>query len=513
MNTLQRSTLNMFSSAWGFIIPMLVNLITTPFLLKALGESAYGLQSLVAVVIGYLTFMDMGLDLPITKFLAEDRALKDNTSENHLLSTTFQLYLYIGVLGMITIIVLSKWLTHTVFTIPPDLSDQALIVFRLAGVGFLGSVGMSWGRAIAMGIQRFDITYSVSVVISVAGTLIGLGAVYAGFGIVGYVLVRTVITLLAGPIYFLLTRRLIPEFNFIRGLHRSTLIRVRSYIGYGTFNRVFSSLVSRLDQTLLGIWVGVGVAGIYSIPFLVTSSLGYMIAYMLGFIFPMASEMQSLGQMDRLRDIFVQSSRFVAALAGLIFIPFLILGGAFLKLWTPAIASQAEGVFRLLCIAGYLGCLTAILPNNIMVGFGKIRQFTIYGTIRAIIMAALCFFLIRPFGLIGAGYAILLTCIVDVIYFVFVLKRYLHIASISNFLLTAYLKPILLTAGIAVLSFILSTFATSWFGLILIAIIITTTFIFFGFVIGVFGDTEKQVLLELIRLIKRNKKYGRLNNR
>jgi len=66
---------------------MLVNVIATPFLLRGLGEAAYGLQTLVAVIIGYLTMMDMGLDLPIIKILSEDRAKNDIESENRMLSS------------------------------------------------------------------------------------------------------------------------------------------------------------------------------------------------------------------------------------------------------------------------------------------------------------------------------------------------------------------------------------------------------------------------------------------
>lgn len=503
MNTLKRSSVNMLSSAMGYILPMLVNLITTPLLLKALGETAYGLQSIVAVIIGYLAFMDMGLDLPITKFLAEDRARKDKLAENHLLSTTLQLYLYIGLGGMISIILLSNWLAQYVFKVPADMLTQAILVFKIAGIGFLGSVGMSWGRALAMGLQRFDITYTVSIVISTAGTLLGLGVVYAGYGVVGYVLTRMVITSLAGPAYFLLTRRLIPEFHFIKGINHSTLKRVSGFLGYGTFNRISSSLVSRLDQTLIGIWVGVAAAGIYAVPFLVMNSFGYMLAYMLGFIFPMASELQSLNQMDRLRDIFIRASQFIAALAGVIFIPLFILGDSFFKLWTPSIATQVSEVFRLLCIAGFVGTLTATLPNNIMVGLGKIRQFTIYMTIRSIVLAMSCFVFIRSLGLVGAGWALLFTCLVDIVWFCIVLLCYLKITSISNFLIKAYLKPIILTFGIAIISFLLSSFAATWLGLISVGIIIGLSFIFFGFVINVFGETEKRALREMIHVFKK----------
>jgi len=504
MNRLQRSSVNMLSSAAGYVVPMLVNLITTPFLLQALGEAAYGLQSLVAVVIGYLTFMDMGLDLPIIKLLAADRAHQDVDvdAENRLLSTTLQLYMGIGLVGMLIIILLADWFARSVFQMPANLMDQAIVVFRLAGIGFLGSVGLSWGRAVAMGLQRYDLTYSVSVIINTAGTLIGLGVVYAGYGVVGYVLSRTILTALSGPIYFLLTRRLLSGFRFRQGIDRATLQRVSSYLGYGTFNRIVSSLVSRIDQTLIGIWAGVAAAGIYAIPFLLVNSLGYMLAFMLGFIFPMASELQSLGQMDRLRDIFLRASQFIAALAGLIFIPLFILGEPFLVIWTPTIAVQAAGVLRLLALAGYIGTLTTALPNNMMVGLGKMREFTIYSTIRAMALGIFCFTFIRALGLEGAGWALLLTCIVDVIYFVIVLRHYLHISPLQLFR-DAYLKPVLLGVGFAGFVLLLRPFATSWIGLGVVGVVLGLVYLAAGFATSVFGDTEKRALVGLLRTVRK----------
>ena len=491
----------MLSSAAGYIIPMLVNLITTPLLLRGLGEAAYGLQSLVSVIIGYLTFMDMGLDLPVTKLLAEDRARKDVDAENCLLSTTLQLYAIIGLVGMFAIMFLADWFVRYIFKVPEGLVSQAVIVFRLAGIGFMGSVGMSWGRAVAMGLHRFDLNYSVSVVLSTAGTLIGLGAVYAGYGVVGYVLIRVIFTALAGPIYFILTRRLLPGFRFVLGVHKTTLRRVSGYVGYGAFNRVTSSLVSRLDQTLLGVWVGVAAAGIYSVPFMLMTSLGYMLAYMLGFIFPMASELQSLGQMDRLRDIFIRSSQFIAALAGLVFIPLFVLGDLFLTLWTPTIAVKASGVLRLLALAGYIGTLTATLPNNIMVGFGKMRQFTIYTTIRAAVLATSCFILIRQLGIEGAGWALLITCTVDVGYFIIFLKRYIQIAPVL-LLRKSYLKPVSLGVAFAGLTFLCRPFAISWIGLGAVGLGLLVIYITVGFLTKVFGESEKRALLVFYNLVK-----------
>jgi O-antigen/teichoic acid export membrane protein len=487
----------------GYIVPMAINFVTTPFLLKALGESAYGLQSMVAVIIGYMAFMDMGLDLPITKYLAEDRANKDKTSENNLLNTTIQLYLIIGFVGMMAIIALSKWLVTSVFKMPEDLMDQAIIVFRIAGVGFLGSVGLSWGRALTMGLQRFDITNSVTIVISSAGTLLGLAAVFAGYGVVGYILTRTIITLLAGPVYFFLSKRLLPDFSFNKGLDSSTLKRVRGFLGYGSLNRILSSLVSRLDQTLLGIWIGIAAAGIYAIPFLIMNSFNYMLSYMLGFIFPMASELKTLGMMDQLRNIFARSLKFITTMSGLTFIPTLILGDSFLKLWVPTISAQAISVLQLLCIAGYIVTIAASIPNNIMVGLGKIRQFTIYNIVRSFFLALFCFLFIRPMGLVGAGWALLASTTIDVIYFVVVVKVYIKIPSLSNFLREAIITPVLLTISIALITLILKPFATSWFGLFSIVVLIISISFPLGFLLGTFGDTEKRALQEIFLIFKK----------
>ena len=142
---LNRSVFNMASSTLGFIVPMAVTFITTPLLLHALGEAAYGIQVLAGIVVGYFTILDLGLDLPIVKFLAEDHAKKDVASANRLLSTTLQLYLVIGLIGAIVIFLFAEILARSVFRVPADQVVSAIWVFRIAGIGFVFSLLMTWG--------------------------------------------------------------------------------------------------------------------------------------------------------------------------------------------------------------------------------------------------------------------------------------------------------------------------------------------------------------------------------
>ena len=207
MNRLNRSSVNMLSSLFGYAVPMIISLVTTPIVLSQLGVESFGLISLVSVIIGYLSVMDMGLDLPITKYLAEDQAKADTKAGNLMLNNTLQLYFIIGVIGMLVIFFTAKIFAYQVFEIPDDLLSEAVTVFQLAGVGFLGSVAASWGRAISMGVQRFEIAYGISIITNIAGICLGLLLIYAGYGVVGFVLMRVLSSVFASIGYWMFARR------------------------------------------------------------------------------------------------------------------------------------------------------------------------------------------------------------------------------------------------------------------------------------------------------------------
>ena len=500
---LERSSVNVVASMVGYVVPMLVSLATTPVLLRWLGEAAFGLQSLVAVIIGYLTVMDMGLDLPIVKLLAEDHARGDASGEQRLLNTTLQLYACVGVVGLLVIVFAAEALAHSVFRVPPELQEEAVWVFRLAGAGFLASVFLSWGRAVTMGLQRFDLCYGVFVVTNVAGVGFGLAAVHAGRGVSGYVLVRVLVSLGGGLGYWWLAKRSLPHLRLRWDFDRGTLRRVARYVGYGTANRAIGSAVSRLDQTLIGVWWGVAAAGIYALPLMIVSSLGYMIAYMLGFLFPLASELHSLGQLDRLREILTKAMRFMAGLATMAFVPVAIFGDRFLELWVGGnVAEQASMALRLLAVAGYLGTLTVSLTNNVLIGIGNIRQFTMYATVRAVVLGIACVVCIRPLGLTGAGVGLLIATMVDACYFVIVLGRYFDM-SVPRVLKEAYLKALALGLALALIAVVSRRMVNSWSRLVMVVGVLEAGYVIAGYRIGVFCETERRALLGLWQVAPR----------
>ncbi len=203
MSRLRRSSINMFSSVAGWLVPALANFAVTPILLSGLGEESYGLQGLVNVVIGYFVLMELGMDIPIIRFLAQKRINADSEGQSLLLCTTLQLYCFIGLIGLIIIGLGSEFLARNVFIVPESLIEDAVLVFKLTGVGFFGSVVTLWGRAATNGLQRYDISNAILAAVTLVGVGTGLIAVLMGAGVIGYVVCRVAAMLLAQQLFLL----------------------------------------------------------------------------------------------------------------------------------------------------------------------------------------------------------------------------------------------------------------------------------------------------------------------
>ena len=80
---------------------MVVGLIYTPYMLRMLGQSEYGLYSLAASIIAYLTVLDLGFGNAIVRYTAKFRAEGKQREQEEMFGMFFVLYIGIGIIAMI----------------------------------------------------------------------------------------------------------------------------------------------------------------------------------------------------------------------------------------------------------------------------------------------------------------------------------------------------------------------------------------------------------------------------
>ena len=107
----------------GAILPMFVLILTVPLYLKILGDVRYGVLALVWLVLGYFSFLDMGLGRATSNHIAR---LKDATDQER--STIFWSAITVnsafGLLAALILWSIGSYLLTNVLKIPVALLLQ-----------------------------------------------------------------------------------------------------------------------------------------------------------------------------------------------------------------------------------------------------------------------------------------------------------------------------------------------------------------------------------------------------
>src|SRR5260370_4546741 len=109
----RNATLNLATEGWIF----LVLLVAMPKLVAFLGETSFGLFSLAWVAIGYLAFLDVGVNRAATKFASEHLAEQDHGSTHLIVRTALTANLVLGLAAGLAVILASPYLIHSIFKV------------------------------------------------------------------------------------------------------------------------------------------------------------------------------------------------------------------------------------------------------------------------------------------------------------------------------------------------------------------------------------------------------------
>lgn len=87
-------------------ITNIMGLVLTPYIIRSLGDSEYGLYILIGSIIGYISLLDLGLNNTIIRYVSKYRAEKNKKGEESFLATTMLIYAFISLVTVIIGVVL-----------------------------------------------------------------------------------------------------------------------------------------------------------------------------------------------------------------------------------------------------------------------------------------------------------------------------------------------------------------------------------------------------------------------
>jgi O-antigen/teichoic acid export membrane protein len=408
MDLKKRTIRNSVYSLAAFVWPISLSFIATPFVVHHLGQDKYGVLALVTSFIGFFAVLDFGVSPSLVKYVAEHHAKKDYPRVNQFFSSALLFYSAIGLIGAGLIIIAAFLFAPHLVKNSPELINITKIVFFIIAI----------------------VIYTV------------------------------LLSLLAAIAYVAIDKKLLPTLQVRIKPDPNSLKEMFGFSGYAFIASVSGVVIAELDRLILGFILGPKAVTYYVIPGNIAIKILGAVVAASTVIFPLTSELVARGDIDKLRNLYARSSRFIIILLTLGIVPLIVFAHRFLLFWLgPDFARTSGPTLQILLLTYFISSLH-VIPFLVAYGSGKPKYSAIYASCVAVLNIVLMFALIPHFQIIGAAYAYLFAVVPTTILFVLFIEKKLLSLDNGSFYLRLIGKLLVIAAVSLALSVFLKQFIT-----------------------------------------------------
>ncbi len=341
---------------------ILLGLLYTPYMLRMLGQNEYGLYSLVASVIAYLTLLDFGFGPTVVRYTAKYRAEGKVDEQYSLFGLFFVMYSIIGVVAFIAGLVLYfniDWMFDRTMT--PDDISQARIMIMLLLVNLAVTFPMSVFGSIITAYEDFVFQKLVIICRMLLSTAAIVALLYLGYKAVAMVVVQTVCNIcLLGVNFWFCRRKLGVKLHFAK--FKWSFIRellgfsVWVFLGDVMFKFYYSTGQFVLGATNGTVAISVFALGVTLMQMYIMFSSGVS-----GVLLPRLTSMVAKHSSDHeFADMFLRVGRIQFFIMSLIIGGFVVFGRSFISFW----AGPGYDDVYVICLTLFFTTLPPLIQNT-----------------------------------------------------------------------------------------------------------------------------------------------------
>ena len=489
-------------------------MLFTPFLLKMLGTSQYGVYQLSSQITAYLMLLDLGVGNAVIRYMAKYRTEDNKQKQREFLGIATVFYFIIAVItviiGIVLVIIFPKVFAVGLTTEEIKIGQKLLAVTMMTCAVTLGTSSFA---TTLMAYERFSFSKGMSIM----GVLLKVGisviVLLCGWKALGVVIVHFITNLVTRASYvgFVLFKlKVRPSFkNFDMSFIKETV----TYSSFVFLQMLATQINSMTDTILLGI-LAKGASAIIAVYGLGAQIIQYFKtigSHFTGVLMAGVVRLVEKGADSKaLQDEMVRIGRIILMMLGLVFTVFLVFGRQFVILWAGENYERSYYVTWAIMIPTMFTLVQSI-GTQILWAMNKHRNQAIIQLISALINVVLTAFLIRWKPLEGAviGSVIALT-IGDVVCMNIMFKKEIRIKLLGYYagLFKGILPSLAIAFAAGSLFKLLDMSRYGWIGFGANCMVAVAAY---GVCMITFGmnKSEKNMLLDIFRkittLLKRKK--------
>lgn len=317
------------------ILNTVVGLAYTPYMLRCLGQNEYGLYSLVASVIAYLTLLDFGFGNAIIRYTAKFRAQGKEQEQWEMFGMFLIVYSIIGIvafcggLGLYFNVERLFDRTMTIEEIAQARTMMLLLTFNLAFTFPLSIFG-----SIISAYENFVFQRIISIARIILSTAVLIMVLAIGYKAVALVVVQTVFNLLTLLInYFYCRYRL--KIHIIFGKFDWLFIKEISVYSFWIFlNAIMDKIYWGTGQFVLGSICGTVAVAVFSVAIMLEHMYMQFSTSIASVLLPKLTSMVAMNRSnDEISELFIKTGRLQFYIMLFILSGFIVFGKSFIELW------------------------------------------------------------------------------------------------------------------------------------------------------------------------------------
>lgn len=469
----------------SILINIIAGLMFTPWMIKQIGQSAYGLYTLSNSLIT-LFLVDFGLSSATSRFVAKYRAERNQEKVENFLGAIYKLYLAITAIIFISLLVVYFFIDKIYVNLTPTELEQFRVIYVISALFAVINFPCITFNGILNAYEKFiplklaDIIYRISFIVFTTAALLmgrGLYALVAIHAFAGLIVIFFKYIVIKAQI------KIFPNFKY---KDKSLYKKIFNFSIWVTVSSLAQRSSFNFTPTVLGIVVNDASAAI-AIFGVITTVEGY--AYLIpgainGMFMPKISKIYADGDTSQLTPLLNSVGKFQFAVNGLIVTGFAVIGKSFIDLWVGGNYTEAFAGILLVIIPG-LFYNSMQIANTTMIVINRVRYKAVIDCIMAVLNISLSFVLSYFYGVIGSCVAIFIAYTVRVLILIFTYDRILPF-NIFEFVKKCYIKmsvPIVFTI---VLGLFMNMFIRDggWLHLVVKAVAVSTIYLIFTFMLG-----------------------------
>lgn len=387
------------------VINMIIGILYTPYLTSKLGQSEYGLYSLITSIISYLTILDFGFGNAIIIYTTKYKTNNEKDKEQKLHGMFFIIYTIIGLIAGIIGIIL--WInsdkmfaaTMTIEELKKAKTLMGILTFNL-----IITFPLSVFTSIITAYEKFIFSKLLNVIRIILNPIVMIVLLNFGYKSVALVILNTVLNISTLILNYLYCKKKLKIKLKFGKLDTKLLIQIMSFSVWIFLNSIMDKINWSLDQFILGIFSGTTAVAIYSIAGQLNQMYLNFSTAISGVLLPKVTAMQVKNATDEeFTDIFIKTGRIQYLIMSLILTGFILFGREFINIiW---LGPEYDSAYLITCIL-MISTIVPLIQNvglNIIQAKNQYRYRVKVLMIFAVFNVITSIFLVKLIGGVGAA--------------------------------------------------------------------------------------------------------------